>query len=153
MSTHSLSEKSAKQPFVRLTRLFLGLLAVVAVGTAVFLALRWEAINAILASEPAGKADLAARSYDAEPLLTFVLEQPELTAIHYALENVDTTFLDLTLEADDGTSWVVMRSQGLRTDSQGGGTWERELPAGSYRLLLTAARGEGTVAIYRGYLD
>lgn len=150
MTTQSVSERSVA---VSLTRVFLGLVALAVVVALIFLALRRDNINAVPPAEPAGEADLAARSYDAEPLLTFVLEQPELTAIHYALENVDTTFLDLILEADDGTSWVVMRSQGLRTDSQGGGTWERELPAGSYQLLLTAANGTGNVAIYRGYLD
>lgn len=150
MTTHSISERSVA---VSLTRVFLGLVAVAMVVALIFLALRRDNINAVPPAEPVGEADLATQAYDAEALLTFTLAQPELTAIHYALENVDTAYLDLTLEADDGSSWVVLRSQGLRTDNQGGGTWERELPAGSYRLLLSAAQGNGTVAIYRGYLD
>jgi hypothetical protein len=95
--------------------------------------------------------DLAAQTFAGEPVLAFTLADADVVGIYYALENVETTTFELSLVAADGQSRVIQRSQGLRTDRQGGGLWEQELPAGSYQLLLSADQGQGTVAVYWGY--
>ena len=145
MTTHTVSEKSTRRPAGRRSTRILGLLALATIAAIIFLALRWDNINAVPTAEPAGEVDLFSQAYEGEPLLIFTLAQPKLTAIHYALENVDTPFLDLTLTADDGSSWVVLRSQGLRTDSLGGGTRRsaRPRPAAAPRRRRPAAARPG----------
>lgn len=99
----------------------------------------------------AREVDLASQTYSAEHLLAFTLEETDVIGIFYALRNVDTPYLELSLVPVDGQSQIVLRSQSLRTDRQGGGLWEQELPAGSYRLLMNADQGRGTLSVYWGY--
>jgi len=79
-------------------------------------------------------------------VLAFTLAEPAVVGIYYALQNVDTGDFDLSLEPADGQRIVPMGANRLRTDRNGGGLWEEALPAGTYRLLLSAAQSQGTLS-------
>lgn len=101
----------------------------------------------------AREIDLASRAFASETVLEFTLDETAVVGIFYALQNVDTTYFELTLVPAEGQSLVLLCSQSLWTDQEGGGMWEQELRAGTYRLPLNADRGHGALAVYWGLAE
>lgn len=150
MSTYTIGQRRVRLPAVALFVVALGVLALVYV---LFFYDAPGAAEPPPAYELAGEADLASRAFAEEAVMAFSLEEATAVGIFYALENVDTGYFELSLSGADGESRLLLRSQGLRTDQEGSGLWEEELPAGRYRLLLTADQGQGMVTLYRGTLE
>lgn len=148
MTTQSVKQQIVRLPAVRLTLLGLGFLVL---ATILFVLLASDDIGPPPNLQPAGEVDLASQAFTAESVLEFALDETAMVSIFYGLRDIDTSFLELSLSPADGESEVLLRSEGLRTDREGGGLWEQELLPGSYRLLLTAAQGQGTLAIYWNY--
>jgi hypothetical protein len=89
------------------------------------------------------------RSFEAETIGEFTVEETAVVSIFYTLPNVDTTYFDLSLVGSDGDSHLILHSEDYQTDENGGGTWEQSLPPGIYRLVLTAHQSPGVLSVYR----
>ena len=148
MTTHAVRQRRVRLPAVGL---FLVALALLALGIILFVYAGRDAAEPPPAYQLTREVALASQAYAGETVMTFTLEETTNVGIFYALENVDTGYFELSLSGGDGESRLLMRSEGLRTDRDGSGQWEEVLPAGRYRLLLTADQGQGTVSLYRGY--
>jgi len=97
------------------------------------------------------EVDLSAQLYDEETVGEFTLAETAVTRIFYTIPNIDTTNFDLSLIGPNDDSLVILHSEDFRTDEDGGGTWEQRLPAGDYRLVLTAPQTPGTLSVYWNY--
>jgi len=97
------------------------------------------------------EVDLSAQPYDAETVGEFTLGETAVARIFYTIPNIDTTNFDLSLIGPNDDSFVILHSEDFRTDEDGGGTWEQRLPAGDYRLVLTAPQTPGTLSVYWNY--
>jgi hypothetical protein len=97
------------------------------------------------------EVDLSAQPHDEELLGEFTLSETAVTNIFYTIPNIDTTNFDLRLIGPNDDSLVILHSEDFRTDEDGGGTWEQRLPAGDYRLVLTASQTAGTLSVYWNY--
>ncbi|MAU00565.1 MAG: hypothetical protein CL608_25760 [Anaerolineaceae bacterium] len=97
------------------------------------------------------EVDLSAQSHDAETVGEFTVAETAVTNIFYTLPNADTPYFDLSLVGPEGEKQVILHSESYRTDASGGGTWEQNLPAGTYRLVLTADSGAGVLSVYWGH--
>ncbi len=98
--------------------------------------------------QQAAEVDLAAQPYDEELLGELALTETAAVAIFYTLPKADTAYLDLRLIGPEDGDRVILHSENYRTDEDGGGIWEQELPAGTYRLVLTAEPGPGVLSVY-----
>lgn len=96
---------------------------------------------------------LADRAHVGETLGQFTLEQTAVTGIHYAIQNIDTTYFKLSLVAENGTSYLILESKDYRTDENGGGFWQESLPPGTYHVVLSAPQSPGTVSVSWGIVD
>jgi hypothetical protein len=94
------------------------------------------------------EVDLSAHEYDQEILGEFTLANTDDAAILYTIPNIDTTYFELSLSGPDGNNHLILRSERYQTDENGGGMWEKTLPPGDYRLLLTAPQTPGTLSVY-----
>ena len=97
------------------------------------------------------EVDLSTQPHDEELLGEFTLGETAVTRIFYTIPNIDTTDFDLRLVGPNDDSFVILHSEDFRTDERGGGTWEQSLPAGDYRLVLTASQTAGTLSVYWNY--
>ena len=94
------------------------------------------------------QADLATQAHETTTLAQFSLAQTGDVGLFFTLENLRTTAFDLSIEGADGARFSVMQADELRTDRAGNGEWRETLPAGDYRLLLTAAQSTGMLTVY-----
>jgi hypothetical protein len=94
------------------------------------------------------ETDLSAQVHDDETVGQFTLSETAVVEISYTIPNIDTPYFDLTLHGPNGESMVILQSENYRTDENGGGSWEKSLPPGAYRLALTAAQSPGSLTIY-----
>lgn len=92
--------------------------------------------------------DLAEQAHRETVLAEFSLTEPTAMELYFSLQSVDTSYLDLSLVAADGRIFLILHSEDYRTDEAGSGTWRETLLPGDYRLLLSAAQGQGKVTIY-----
>lgn len=95
--------------------------------------------------------NLAEQAYEAQTVGEFTLADPATVTIDFALEEVDASIFDLRLITPAGDSLLILHSEDFRTDRQGGGQWEQNLPAGSYQLLLTAQASHGFMSLSWGH--
>lgn len=91
--------------------------------------------------------DLSAKSYSAEPLEQFSLEKSTYVGVFVAVDNINTTYFDLSLTGPDGYHSVILHGEGYTAD-QDGGLWEKNLPAGTYQVVLTSHQSPGTASIF-----
>jgi hypothetical protein len=101
--------------------------------------------------ELVSEIDLAAQSYDEAVVGEFILAETAVTTIFYSLPNADTAYFDLSLIGPDNDSHLILHSENYRTDASGGGTWDQNLPPGTYRLALTADQSTGVLTVYWKY--
>jgi hypothetical protein len=99
------------------------------------------------------EVNLADRAHAEETLAQFTLEESAVVGIHYSAQNIDTAYFKLNLEAETGTSYQILESEDYRTDANGGGSWQKSLAPGIYRLVLSAPQSPGTLSVGWGILD
>jgi len=97
------------------------------------------------------QVDLSAQPYDEEVLGEFMVAETAVVTIFYTLPNADTPYFNLSLIGPEDETQVILHSESYRTDESGGGTWEQNLPPGTYRLAVTADPGSGVLSVYWGY--
>lgn len=96
------------------------------------------------------EVDLSDRPFDSEILGEFTLVETAVPTLFYTLPNADTPYFDLTLIGPDDASRLILHSEDYRTDDSGGGTWQQNLPPGTYQLILTSEPGTGILLVYWG---
>lgn len=92
--------------------------------------------------------DLADSAHDAAVLARFSLRAPAEVELRFTLNQVETARFDLSIAETAGARYSIVRATAFRTDEHGGGAWRQLLPAGDYRVLLSAAQGSGIVTIH-----
>jgi|WetSurMetagenome_2_1015567.scaffolds.fasta_scaffold61395_4 hypothetical protein len=91
--------------------------------------------------------DLSARPYSSETVAWFTLDETSSAGVFIVVRNIDTTYFDLSVAGPDGSHSTVLHGEGYSA-SQDGGLWEKNLPSGTYRLVLTSAPSSGTATVY-----
>ena len=91
--------------------------------------------------------NLSVRPYFSESIARFTLEQTSSTGVFVVVNNIDTTYFDLSVSGPDGTQSTVLHGEGYNA-AQDGGLWEKTLPPGTYRLMLTSDQNSGTAVVY-----
>jgi hypothetical protein len=117
------------------------------------------ALNSQAAGNPTGRfappqgfarvaeIDLSLQPYSSETIARFTLDKTSSAGVFIVVNDIDTTFFDLSVAGPDGARSTVLHGEGYRA-SQDGGLWEKTLPSGIYRLLLTSDQSAGTASIY-----
>lgn len=95
----------------------------------------------------AAQIDLSVRPYSAESIAWFKLEQRSSAGVFVVVDNIDTTYFDLSVAGADGYQSTVLHGEGYNA-SQDGGLWEKQLPPGTYQLVLTSNQSPGTATVY-----
>lgn len=93
------------------------------------------------------EVDLSTQPHDAEVVGEFSLAETAVVTLTYTMPNVDTAVFDLSLNGPND-DYVILHSEGYRTDENGGGSWEQNLAPGTYQLVLTASQTSGTLSVY-----
>jgi hypothetical protein len=91
--------------------------------------------------------DLSTRPYSAETIARFTLNQNSSAGVFVVVNNIDTTYFDLSVAGPDGARSTVLHGEGYSAYKDGG-VWEKTLPPGTYRLLLTSDQSSGKALIY-----
>jgi hypothetical protein len=95
----------------------------------------------------AAEIDLSHRPYSSESVARFTLEQPSSAGVFIVVNNIDTTYFDLSVAGPDGARSTVLHGEGYSA-SQDGGLWEKMLQPGIYKVVLTSNQSSGTASIY-----
>lgn len=80
-------------------------------------------------------------------LILIVPRKVNFTAVFIVVENINTTFFDLSVNGPDGYREIVLHGEGYRS-KRDGGLWQEILPPGTYQLVLTSNESPGTVSLY-----
>jgi hypothetical protein len=96
---------------------------------------------------PVAQIDLSTRAYSSETLAQFSLDKPTFVGVFIMVNNINTTYFDLSVTGPDGYSSLVLHGEGYSA-FQDGGLWEENLPAGTYQVMLTSHESPGTASIY-----
>lgn len=92
--------------------------------------------------------NLSTRAYQDEIVAQFSLDKPADAGVFVVINNINTTYFDLSLKGPDGFSKIITHGEGYRA-ARDGGLWEQNLlPAGEYRLVLNSHASPGSVSIY-----
>jgi hypothetical protein len=137
------------------TRTTIGIMTgIMAVSAILVITLNFQSVGNLSArfSPPQGFAkvaeiDLSARSYSSETVARFTLDETSTAGVFIVVRNIDTTYFDLSVTGPDGASSIVLHGEGYSA-SQDGGLWEKNLPSGTYQLVLTSAVSPGTTTVY-----
>lgn len=96
---------------------------------------------------PVAEVDLSKRAYSSETLAEFTLEKPEIFDVFVVIHNINTTYFDLSVTRPDGFRSLILHGEGYNA-VQDGGLWQKNLPPGSYQVVLTSHPSPGTASIY-----
>lgn len=91
--------------------------------------------------------NLSARPYSSETIARFTLDRMSSAGVFIVVSHIDTTYFDLSVAGPDGARSTVLHGEEYSA-SQDGGLWEKTLPSGTYRLLLTSDPSSGIASIY-----
>jgi hypothetical protein len=91
--------------------------------------------------------DLSTRDYSSETLAHFTLKGPTYVAVFVAIDNINTTYFDLSVTGPNGYSSIVLHGEGYNA-FQDGGLWEENLAPGDYQIVLSSDQSPGTAAVY-----
>ena len=91
--------------------------------------------------------NLSTRPYSSETIARFTLDQNSSAGVFIVVKDINTTYFDLSVASPDASRSTVLHGEGYRA-SQDGGLWEKTLPSGTYRLVLTSNQSAGTASIY-----
>jgi hypothetical protein len=93
------------------------------------------------------RIDLSIRAYSSHVLTEFSLDEPDYADIFVMVQNINTSYFDLSVLGPDGYNSTVLHGEGYNAD-QDGGLWEEHLRTGTYQIVLTSHRSPGTASIY-----
>ncbi len=91
--------------------------------------------------------DLSTRPYPSETIARFTLQETSSRGVFIVIDNIDTTYFDLSVAGPNGFHSTILHGEGYNA-SQDGGLWEKQLPPGTYRLVLTSDQSAGTASVY-----
>jgi hypothetical protein len=91
--------------------------------------------------------DLSRQAYEAEALAEFTLDQPRTVGVFVVVRNINTTYFDLSVTGPDTFQDPVLHGEGYNA-FQDGGLWQKTLPSGTYRVVLTSDLSAGTASVY-----
>ena len=91
--------------------------------------------------------DLSTRAYPSETIARFTLQGMSSTGVFIVVDNIDTTYFDLSVAGPDGFRSTILHGEEYNA-SQDGGLWEKQLPPGTYRLVLTSDQSAGTASVF-----
>lgn len=94
--------------------------------------------------------DLSTRPYTSETVARFTLDETSSAGVFIVVRDIDTTYFDLSVTGPDGLHSTVLHGEGYNA-SQDGGLWEKNLPSGTYQLVLTSSPSAGTATVYLNY--
>ncbi len=97
--------------------------------------------------QPVAQLDLASRARRDETVWQFALNQPTEISIYAIVQRIDTTYFDLRLTGSDNFDTVILHGEDYIAD-QDRVAWDRALPPGQYRLVVTAHQTPGQVSVY-----
>jgi len=88
------------------------------------------------------------RSNHAETMLTeFTLMQPTLVGIIITVDNINTEYIDVSLNTPGSIPLSLLHGEGFNTAYSSDQT-QHELKAGTYRIMLTSKKSAGILKIY-----
>jgi hypothetical protein len=105
-------------------------------GIMMFCAILAIAINASAAKNPSARfsppqdfvpiaqIDLSTRPYSSETITRFTLDKPSYVRFFITIQDIDTTFFDLSITDQNGYRDVVLHGEGYRANKDGG-LWEK----------------------------
>jgi hypothetical protein len=96
---------------------------------------------------PVAQIDLSTHPYSSETIARFTLDQPSYGRVFIKVQDIDTQYFDLSVFGPGETRFPILHGEGYKANEDGG-LWEKNLPAGSYRLVLTSAQSPGTASVY-----
>ncbi len=73
--------------------------------------------------------DLSTQAYSAETLTEFILDQHTYVGVFITVNNIDTTYFDLSVAGPDGFRSMVLHGEGYNA-KRDGGLWEVNLQPG-----------------------
>ena len=135
------------------TRKAIGIMAGIMAACAILIfAINIQTAGSDRFSPPQGYAkvaeiDLSTRAYPSETIARFTLDQKSSTGVFIVVNNINTTYFDLSVAGPEGTRSTVLHGEGYNA-SQDGGLWQQTLPSGEYWLVLTSDQSAGTASIY-----
>jgi hypothetical protein len=97
--------------------------------------------------ESVAQIDLSKKTYSAEILRSFSLETSTYVGVFVAVHNINTAYFDLRVVGPDRFSSIVLHGEGYNA-LQDGGLWEKNLPSGTYQVILTSRPSPGTASVY-----
>jgi len=77
----------------------------------------------------------------------FTVEEPELVGLYVQLNNIDTSYFDITLTGPAGFEKVLLHGEGYSA-SKDTTLFEERLAAGEYELVLTSDQSPGKMSVY-----
>jgi hypothetical protein len=95
----------------------------------------------------AAEIDLSMRPYESETIAQFTVREKSSAGVFVVVKNIDTTYFDLSVAGPDGASSTVLHGEGYSA-SQDGGLWEKTLPPGTYRVVLSSDPSAGAATVY-----
>jgi hypothetical protein len=97
--------------------------------------------------EPVAQIDLSTQTNFAETLTEFSLDKPSIVGVFVVLDDINTTYFDLSVTGPNGFHSIVLHGEGYNA-FQDGGLWEKNLSAGTYRVVLTSHQSPGRASVY-----
>ena len=97
--------------------------------------------------EPVAQIDLSTQTYFAETLTEFSLDKPSMAGVFVVINDINTTYIDLSVTGPNGFHSIVLHGEGYNA-FQDGGLWEKNLSAGTYRVVLTSHQSPGKASVY-----
>lgn len=97
--------------------------------------------------DPIAQLDLSTQAQTSLTLTQFSLSEPTTVGVFVVVRQINTTYFDLRVTGPDGFSSVVLHGEGYNA-AQDGGLWEKNLPAGTYQIVLNAHQSPGFVSVY-----
>ena len=91
--------------------------------------------------------DLSTQAYSAETLTEFILDQHTYVGVFITVNNIDTTYFDLSVAGPDGFRSMVLHGEGYNA-KRDGGLWEVNFQPGIYQLVLTSDQSPGFASVY-----
>ncbi len=97
--------------------------------------------------KPVARIDLLKHAYSSETLAQFTLDGPTTVGVFLSIRSINTTYFDLSVTGPNGFKSTVLHGEGYKA-FQDGGLWQKNLPAGTYQIVLTSHQSPGTASIY-----
>ena len=91
--------------------------------------------------------DLSTQDYSTETLAEFIVDQPTYVGVFISVNNIDTTYFDLSVVGLENFHSIVLHGEGYNANRDGG-LWEEKLQPGIYQLVLTSHQSPGTASVY-----